>query len=121
LADHGLTSAQVAVLRQTLAAFGERIEAVGLFGSRATGRHRDNSDIDLVLYGPVTQRDLDRIWSDFDDSALSVPVDVVAYDLLETAALRRHIDTVMLPLFGKAELTTGQDFSAAEAKALSAE
>lgn len=69
-----------------------------MFGSRATGRARPNSDIDLVLFGAVNPRDQTNIWADLEDSDLPVTVDIVIYDELTNARLRDHIDRVALPL-----------------------
>jgi len=88
----GLTASQrlaaVAVLQTVV----ERIDRVAVFGSRAEGRQRPNSDLDLVLFGPVDERDCDRLGTLFQDSALPFSVDVKSYDCLTYAPLRRHID-----------------------------
>lgn len=101
---HQLSAEQLATLRRILAPFAEQIEQVGLFGSRATGRARPNSDIDLVLYGALDEATIDRIWTLFDESNLALKVDVNAYDLITHAGLKAHIDQVMLPLFTKEEI-----------------
>jgi hypothetical protein len=64
---------------------------------------RPDSDIDLVLYGAVEESTLRRIWTVCDESALPVRVDVVAY-ASASPALRKHIDSVMQPLFSREEL-----------------
>ena len=100
--DHGLTERELGILREVLAPYADRIERVGLFGSRATGRAQSSSDIDLVLYGPIDQATVDRLWTLFDDSSLARKVDVLAYDLITYPPLKAHIDAVMLPLFNLA-------------------
>ena len=42
----GLSAAQRDVLREILNAEGKGVERVAVFGSRATGRQRPNSDLD---------------------------------------------------------------------------
>lgn len=101
---HHLTDDQIAILHHILSNFADDIELVGLFGSRATGRARPNSDIDLVLYGAVDAAMVDRIWTLCDESDLSLKVDVNAYDLIEVDALKAHIDLVMHPLFTREQL-----------------
>lgn len=101
---HGLSDQQIACLRAVLVDFAEKIDLVGLFGSRATGKARPNSDVDLVLYGRLNGRDLDRLWTLFEDSNLSLHVDLSVYDLIESASLKSHIDRVMQPLFTKEDL-----------------
>ena len=48
----GLPDAAIAAIRQVLVSHPE-VEAAILFGSRALGRHRPASDIDLTLIGPA--------------------------------------------------------------------
>lgn len=102
--DHGLSSDQLNIIRGVLSPYALVITQVGLFGSRALGTARPNSDIDLVLYGPLTEAMEDRIWTLFDESSLALKVDVSAYDLLSYPPLRLHIDEVMQPLFEQADL-----------------
>lgn len=91
-------------LARVLAPFADRIERVAVFGSRATGKARANSDIDLVLYGDIDAATEQRIWTLLEDTSLPVPVDVVAYERIERTALKAHIDAVAVTLFEKAEL-----------------
>jgi predicted nucleotidyltransferase len=100
---HHLTPAQLKIIHDTLKPYADHIDRVGLFGSRATGRCHDYSDIDMVLYGQIDAQLLDRLVTLFDESALSIKVDLVAYDLIDNPVLKQHIDTVMLPLFTKAD------------------
>lgn len=104
MADHGLTQDQLNIIRGALSPYASVITRAGLFGSRATGTMRPNSDIDLVLYGPLTEAMVDRIWTLFDASGLAVKVDVSAYDLIDYPPLKLHIDEVMQPLFEQADL-----------------
>jgi uncharacterized protein len=98
--SHGLSIDDLNMLQDALAPFADEIEAVGLFGSRATGRYRPNSDIDLVLFGPVREATADRIYTILNDCAFGVTVDVQAYDLIAYPPLKAHTDEVMVPLFG---------------------
>jgi uncharacterized protein len=100
--DHGLTSDQINIIHDVLAPYADRIKLVGLFGSRAEGTFRPNSDIDMVIYGDLNQADADRIWTLFDASGLSIKVDVIIYDLIAYPPLKEHIDRVMVPLITKA-------------------
>lgn len=101
---HGLSRPQLELLRAVLAPFGERITEAAVFGSRATGAAKPHSDIDLVLYGPLLEGDVDRLRTLFGESSLSVTVDVVAYGLLGDAPLKAHIDAVKRPLFSQSDL-----------------
>ena len=105
MVEHGLTDQQLLIIRDVLTPFAHQIERVGLFGSRATGLARPNSDIDLVLYGPLDEATLDRIWTLFDSSNLALQVDVNAYDLIQYPPLKSHIDQVVKLLFTRADLS----------------
>jgi len=101
---HGLTDAQLDVIKHILRPFAAKMDRVGLFGSRATGNYRENSDIDLVIYGTLSQEDTDRLWTLFDDSNLSIKVDVHTYQLIAYAPLKDHVDEEMIVLFSGEEL-----------------
>jgi len=98
MADHGLTPHHLRIMADTLHPFRDKITTVGLFGSRATGTYRDNSDIDMVLYGPLSPHDVDRLYTLFDESPLPFRVDIMAFDLIDHPRLKHHITTVMQPL-----------------------
>lgn len=104
MADHGLSPPQLAEIARILAPFAEWIDSVALFGSRATGAFRANSDIDLVIHGPLSEAALDRLWTLFDASTLPLKVDVLAYDRIAAPALKAHIDAVGQPLFTREDL-----------------
>lgn len=99
-----LDRARLAVVASVLQPYADRIDKVGVFGSHALGKARRNSDIDLVIYGLLTQDDIDRIWTLFDESPLAVSVDVVGYDLPLYPPLRAHIDRTVKLLFTSADL-----------------
>jgi len=67
-----------------------------LYGSRAKGKFRNGSDIDLTLKTEenFTFTDLLRIGNDFDDSDMPYFVDVSVYDDLSNPDLKAHIDRV---------------------------
>lgn len=91
-------------LRRVLAPFAERITSAAIFGSRATGRARLNSDIDLVLHGDLTQEHVDRLHTLFEESSLAVTVDVVAYSPTLSPMLKQHVDRFARPLFCRDDL-----------------
>ena len=104
MAETSIRPRQVDLIRSILCPFAERIERAAIFGSHATGRARANSDIDLVLYGSLSTGDVDRLWTIFHESALSVAVDVVAYNEALYPPLKRHIDAVAKTLFTREQL-----------------
>lgn len=97
--DHGLSPRQLATIRRILEPWAGRITAVEVFGSRATGTYRPNSDLDLLLHGDLDQRTIDRLWTLFHESNLPFAVDVKSYDLITHEPLREHMDRVRKPLF----------------------
>ena len=72
------------------------IKQVVLYGSRAKGKFRTGSDIDLSLKtdNTFTRSDLLHIAGDFDDSDIPYFVDVSIYDKLSNPDLKAHIDRV---------------------------
>lgn len=55
--------------------------------------------IDIVIYGSLDEKTLDRIFTLLNDSNLPVKVDVQSYDLITYPPLKEHIDANMLLLF----------------------
>lgn len=102
--SHGLTDRQLNSLRRSLAPWADVIDRVAVFGSRATGRWRPASDIDLVIFGTPTDLQRLRMAGALDDSDLPVTVDIVVYDQITSAELKAHIDRVALSLFTREEL-----------------
>ncbi len=53
----------------------------------------------MVIYGDLSERDIDCIRTLCAESTLEVPVDVVSYKEITSPALKDHINSVMRPLF----------------------
>ncbi len=102
--EFGLTRRQLETIRRILAPFAASIDRVILFGSRAQGRYRPDSDIDLVLKGNIDERTVDRLWTLFQESGLPFKVDVVVYEHIRTPALKAHIDQAGVTLFTREDL-----------------
>lgn len=94
-----LSDRHLEIVRAVLAPYRDKIRHAAVFGSRATGRARPNSDLDLVLYGTLDPGDQAELWADFEESDLPITVDVLFYDQIEFGPLRRHIDRVAKPLW----------------------
>ena len=107
--DHGLTDRHIETMRAILATYADHILQVNLFGSRATGNYRPNSDIDLVLHGDVPEEYIDRLWTLFSESNLPVSVDVKGYDHISYPPFKRHIETVQKCLFTQEDLKSGRE------------
>jgi uncharacterized protein len=104
MAKHGLNVAQVELIKRVLWPYKEQIEKVCLFGSRAKGTHRANSDIDLVLYGALDETVAGRLWTLFEESSLPFKVDVKTYAHLTYPPLKKHIDEVGVLFLSQADL-----------------
>ena len=102
--DHGLSTRHLETIKRILAPYSCQINRVALFGSRATGNYRGNSDIDLVLYGDLEEEWVDRLWTMFNESNLPFSVDVKGYELIKYGPLKSHIDQVGKLLFTQGEL-----------------
>lgn len=100
----GLSKIQIETIGNVLAPYADKIDRVAVFGSRAQGTHRDNSDLDLVIYGALLEQDIDRIWTLFQESSLPFSVDVKGYEQIQYAPLRAHIDRVQTTLLTHDEL-----------------
>ncbi|OHD23288.1 MAG: hypothetical protein A2Y38_24305 [Spirochaetes bacterium GWB1_59_5] len=95
----GLRTEELDIIRGILETAGPELERVAVFGSRAQGNYRPNSDLDLVLYGPLDEKSADRLWTLFQESPLPFSVDVKRYSAIVYLPLRQHIDQVAKPLF----------------------
>ena len=103
--EHGLSAAELAIINTILAGYRQKIVQACLFGSRACGQYQAYSDIDLVLYGDLEEREVDRIYTLFDESNLGLRVDVQAYRHIQYPPLKRHIDSQAKVLFTRREIT----------------
>jgi predicted nucleotidyltransferase len=86
-----LPAAAVVKIHQTLAAF-PAIEQATLYGSRAMGRHRNGSDIDLTLAGAILDaRTLALLDGALDDLLLPWRFDLCLQSSLQSPELIDHI------------------------------
>ena len=108
MTDHGLYEEDLETIRAVLANFADEITQVDLFGSRATGNYRGNSDVDLVIHGEVKDASIARMWTLFNESNLPFSVDVTSYERLTHRPLKEHIDAVGRCLFSAQEIRKGR-------------
>lgn len=107
--DHGLSDRDLRIIAGVLADYRQKIDEVGLFGSRACGQHKDYSDVDLVLYGDLEEREVARIYTLFKESSLGLKVDVHAYHHIEYAPLKERVDDTAKTLFTREQITTHEN------------
>jgi predicted nucleotidyltransferase len=95
----GLSEATLQQLRAVLAAH-PAVESATLFGSRALGRHKPGSDIDLALQGAaLDERELGRIADEIDDLLLPYTLDLCRLASIDNPDLLAHIRTAGQTLY----------------------
>ncbi len=89
----GLSLSHIETIRSIFLQYPE-IQQVKIFGSRALGTYKANSDIDFVLYTATQLNDrmLKRLTLDFMESALPFQVDLLIYSEITHAGLLEHIE-----------------------------
>jgi uncharacterized protein len=75
------------------------ITAVKLFGSRAKGSQRPESDVDLALWGDVDALAAEAIAAELDDLPLPYHYDVMPFASITLESLRQHIERVGITIF----------------------
>lgn len=96
----GLSKAEIEQLAAVLRRWPE-IERGVLFGSRAKGTARPNSDIDLALYGDIDDLTVERIALEMDELPLPYLFDIKAMSSLNNPALIEHIQRVGVEIYNK--------------------
>lgn len=94
----GLSEAALELLRAVFAGY-PQVKEAWVFGSRAMGTHRPESDVDIALYGEVDELLAARIAGELDELPLPHTFDVQAYPCVRHQPLREHIDRVRRPVF----------------------
>ncbi len=90
----GLSEKTIAEVREFLAMCPE-IEKAIVYGSRAKGRFRDGSDVDLTLIGEtVTPKTLYKLSELLEDSYLPYRFDISILKFLDNPMLLEHIERV---------------------------
>ena len=76
------------------------VTVVKLFGSRAKGTHAPHSDIDLALWGAVSDLRAEAIAAELDELPLPYRYDVKPFATITLRPLREHIERVGITLWG---------------------
>lgn len=99
-----LSSMQRAELLEVLRRHVPPIDRVDIYGSRANGTARPGSDIDIVLSGPISEGLLSDISMEFEESYVSVSVDVSAYATLRPGPFKDQVLLTARALFDRSQL-----------------
>ena len=95
----GLPEHAIQAIQQVLAAHPEVEQAI-VYGSRALGRQRPASDIDLTLIGPaISAATLAHIDAELDDLLLPWMIDLSCLASVDHPALLAHIDRAGVELY----------------------
>ncbi|MCL2862933.1 MAG: nucleotidyltransferase domain-containing protein [Methanimicrococcus sp.] len=77
------------------------IQKAVVFGSRAKGNYKKNSDVDIALYGDIIPSETEKVKCDLEELPFIYKFDVVAYNSVKNEALREHIDRVGVVIYEK--------------------
>jgi len=90
----GLSNSNIVSINSVFNHYNE-ISEVLIFGSRAKGDYRDNSDIDLVIKGNnINLSLLQEIEIKLEDLYLPNIIDLIVYDRIENPELISHINRI---------------------------
>jgi hypothetical protein len=107
MSDFGLDDRTLRFMR---AIFGKHptIGEVRVFGSRAKGNYRRESEGYLALFGEVDSVLASLVAGELDELPLPYRFDVQAYPCIKHVPLREHIDRVGIPLFVRQPSSSSQ-------------
>jgi uncharacterized protein len=96
--DIGLSPQDIDLMRTVFRRF-PAISEVALYGSRAKGTYRPESDIDLALIGIDDDLQAEAVADELDELPLPYRFDVKAYGGIKYGPLREHIVRVGVSLY----------------------
>ncbi len=92
--EFGLSAENIDKIRNVFAEYPE-VEKVIIYGSRAKGNYRHNSDIDLTLIGEQLNLDIQfRIDESLDNLLLPYTIDLSVFSQISNPDLVEHIQRV---------------------------
>ena len=79
-----------------------RVDKAYVFGSRAKGNYRPDSDIDIAIKGiDITLDDILKMSVAFEDKGIKNKIDLIDYTTIKEPALLEHIDRVGIELYSR--------------------
>jgi type I restriction enzyme S subunit len=97
----GLADKQIEQISAVLGDSG--VSKAVVFGSRAKGNHRNNSDVDIAVWGSGLH--LGKLSTVLDELSMPYKFDVVSYEKINNFALSEHIDRVGQVIYSKHNTT----------------
>lgn len=101
----GLDNRILIILNQIFSKY-PMIRQVKLFGSRAKGNYRENSDIDLVAVGEIDRFTIANVLLDLDDTDIPYLIDLQNYSEIKNRRLVNHIDRVGVAIYDREQAMT---------------
>lgn len=90
----GLKDSTIEKIRSVFARY-PQIDKVILYGSRAMGKQRNGSDIDLTMLGTGVTHSLQlKVENELDDLLLPYKIDLSVFGAIDNEELRAHIQRV---------------------------
>jgi predicted nucleotidyltransferase len=89
--NFGLSARTIDLINKLFASFSE-IEKVVIFGSRARGNFKPASDIDLAIYGEISDKLLRHIAFELEELPTPYKFDVLNYNDIDNIQLKQNID-----------------------------
>ncbi len=88
-----------------------KVDKALIFGSRAKGNYREDSDIDIALKGNnITLTDVLQLSSSLEDTGVAYKIDLVAYDSIKEPALVEHINRMGIEFYSSWQEWRFSDF-----------
>ena len=79
-----------------------KVDKAFVFGSRAKGNYRSDSDIDIAIKGDeITTDDIIAISVAFETKGITNKIDLINYDSINEPALKEHIDRVGIEFYSR--------------------
>ena len=100
MTDFGLSEEIIAKIKQVFKNY-SKIEKAKVFGSRAKGNYRENSDIDIVVWGNLDLQEIGQIVLDLDELPTSYSFDLKLYSEINHPKLKSHIERVAKNFYAK--------------------
>lgn len=97
---YGLKERDIEKIKSVFCEYPE-IDKVMIYGSRAKGDYRKNSDIDLSIVGGVNLDKILSIETKLDDLFLPYEFDLSIFNKIKNIALKEHINRVGLTFYEK--------------------
>jgi predicted nucleotidyltransferase len=98
MTDMGLKVPELNMIRRVLQKH-ENVEQALVFGSRAKGNHKLNSDIDIAVFGAIDFLSAEKILLDLEELPMIPKFDVLSYNDIKNNALKQHINRVGIKIY----------------------